>query len=289
MEFAQEYAALRWSVVVAFLFASVVVLGRLAAPAGGMRRMAGECGDDGAVPLVVVGNAANSGRPQANSMGEGAVACHESDAAHLIMCLVMLAMLIFPAGANPVALRGVLLAMIVVFAALLVDRIVEWRSAARLVPGDRMVALGYHIIVAFAMLYAISGHGADGHTGGPTPVPALALAALFAVDAIALIVAASTGRRQRWLGHPIGASTGSVQLSSAEASSMLLDTARSGSIESGSIPVAQGEPDVTRSPSGPAGSVRTGSLASRALSSAMVPHIVMDLGTAYMLIAAVSG
>jgi len=292
VEFAQDYAALRWSVVVAFLFASAVVLGRLAAPAGEMRRMAGECGDGGAVPLVV--GAANSGRPQVNSIGEGAAACHESDAAHLIMCMVMLAMLVFPAGANPLVLRGVLIAMIVVFAALLVDRIVEWRSATRMVPGDRVVALGYHIIVAFAMLYAISGHGAGRHAGGPTPVPALVLAALFAVDAVALIVAASTGRGQRWLGHPIGPSTGSARRSSAESSSMPLVTAQPGSVESdlvesGSIPIGQGEPDSTRSSSVPAGSIQTGSFVSRALSSAMVPHIVMDLGTAYMLIAAVSG
>lgn len=241
VEFAQEYAALRWSVIAAFLFAAAVVLGRMAAPAREMRRMPGQCGDPGtvAVPLVGVGRAAASLRPQANSIGSGTAACHESDAAHLIMCLVMLAMLVFPAGANPVALRGVLIAMIVVFAALLVDRIVESRSATRLVPGDRMVALGYHIAVAVAMLYAMSGHGAGGHADGPTPVPALVLATLFTADAIALIIAASTGRRQRWLGHPIG------------------------------------PPKPT-------------SFITRALSSALVPHLVMDLGTTYTLIAAIS-
>ncbi|MEU0505696.1 DUF5134 domain-containing protein [Nocardia sp. NPDC005998] len=235
--FAQEYAALRWSVVVAFLFAAAVVLGRLAAPAREMRRMAGECGDAGtvAVPLVGVGRATDSLRPQANSMGEGAAACHESDAAHLIMCLVMLAMLVFPTGANPVALRGVLVAMVVVFAALLLDRIVQWRSATRLMPADRMVALGYHIVVALTMLYTMSGHGPGSHVDGPKPIPALALATLFAADAIALIIAASTGRPQRWLGHPIGPSTGPLR--------------------------------------------------TRALSSAMIPHLVMDLGTTYMLIA----
>ncbi|WP_433684116.1 DUF5134 domain-containing protein [Nocardia sp. CA-119907] len=245
VEFAHEYAALRWSVVVAFLFAAAVVLGRLTAPARAMRRMPGQCGDPGtvAVPLVGVGRAADSLRPQAHSTGQSVAACHESDAAHLIMCLVMLAMLVFPAGADPVALRGVLIAMIVVFAALLVDRIVEWRSATRLVPGDRMVALGYHLVVAVAMLYAMSGHGARGHAGGPVPVPALALATLFAADAIALIIAASTGRRQRWLGHPIGPPTDSPQ---------------------------------------------PGSFITRTLSSAMIPHLAMDLGTTYMLIAAIS-
>jgi hypothetical protein len=283
VEFAQEYAALRWSVVVAFLFASVVVLGRLAAPAGEMRRVAGEYGAGGAVvvPLVGGASAANFGCTQANSTVRGAAACHESDAAHLIMCLVMLAMLVFPAGADPVALRGVLIAMIVVFGALLVDRIVQWRSATRLVPGARMVALGYHVVVASAMLYAISGHGAGGHAGGPAHAPALALAALFTADAITSIVAATTGHGQRWLGHPIGLPTGSAQRDSAEASSMLLDAGRSGSIP--------GQPGSTQPAPVVTGSTQTGSFVGRALSSAMVPHIVMDLGTAYMLIAAVSG
>ncbi|MFX0580867.1 DUF5134 domain-containing protein [Nocardia nepalensis] len=280
VEFAQEYAALRWAVVLAFLLASAVVLGRLAAPAGELRRVAGECGAV-VVPLVGGSSTADFGCAQANSMGKGTAACHESDAAHLIMCLVMLAMLVFPAGADPVALRGVLIAMIVVFAALLVDRIVQWRSATRLVPGARMVALGYHVVVASAMLYAISGHGASGHAGGPARVPALALAALFTADAIASIVAATTGRAQHWLGHPIGLPAGSAQRDSVEAISMPVDMARSGSIpgQPGSTPTA---PVVT-------GSTQTGSVAGRALSSAMVPHIVMDLGTAYMLVAAVSG
>lgn len=243
-EFVREYAGLRWSVVVAFLFASAVVLGRLAAPAGGaaVRRTAGE-GDVVGRPVADVARHVVPARPQANSVR---AACHESDAAHLIMCLVMLAMLVFPAGADPVALRGVLIAMLVVFAALLMDRILEWRNAHRALPVDQMVALGYHIVVATAMLYAMSGHSAGGHSGGPAHGPALLLAAVFATDAFALIIAASTGRGQRWLGHPIGVRT-------------------------------------------PADSMAAGSLVGRALSSALVPQLVMDLGTAYMLIAAVSG
>lgn len=245
VEFVREYAGLRWSVVVAFLFASAVVLGRLAAPAGGaaVRRPAGECGVIGRPVADAARHVLDSARPQGNSVR---AVCHESDAAHLVMCLVMLAMLVFPVGADPVALRGVLIAMLVVFAALLMDRIMQWRNAHRALPVDQMVALGYHIAVAAAMLYAMSGHSSGGHSGGPAHGPALVLAVLFATDACALIIAASAGVGQRWLGHPIGIRT-------------------------------------------PADSPAAGSLVGRTLSSALVPHLVMDLGTAYMLIAAVSG
>lgn len=220
VEFAQEHAALRWSVVVAFLFAAAVVLGRLAA-SNGVR-------------------GTETVRLHVNS--PSAAACHESDAAHLIMCMVMLAMLVFPVGADPVALRGVLIALIVVFVALFADRIARWRNAPAAVPDDRIIALGYHIAVSAAMLYAIAGHHAGAHAGGPAPGPALTVAALFTADAFALIVAASTGRFRRWLGHPIGIRTDSRQ---------------------------------------------SASCIGRALTSAIVPHVVMDLGTAYMLIAAV--
>ncbi|MFE9320535.1 DUF5134 domain-containing protein [Nocardia sp. NPDC052278] len=224
VEFAQEYAALRWSVVVAFVFAAAVVLGRLAAPDGVGR----------AEPI----------RLQADSPGMNAAACHESDAAHLIMCMVMLAMLIFPMGADPVVLRGVLIALIIVFAALLVVRIMQWRNMTRVLPDDRVIAVGYHIAVAAAMLYSIAGHSAGMHGDGSAPGPALTLTALFTADALALLVAASTGRCRRWLGHPIDIRTGPQQ---------------------------------------------SASFVTRALTSAIVPHIVMDLGTAYMLIAAVCG
>jgi hypothetical protein len=241
-EFVQQYAALRWSVVLAFLVASAIVVVRLAAPvgAGGMPRSAGErCGPDRS---VAVGESAVSpaeylgARQNSNASVAVPTAYHESDAAHLIMCLVMLTMLVFPAGANPHALYGVLTAMTVVLGILLIGRIVEWHSENRALPVDRMVALGYHVLAAGAMLYAMSGHGAGGQADGPSPGPALALAALFIADALVAIVAVSAGWRHQWLGHPIGA----------------------------------------------------GSSTSR-LSSALVPHMVMDLGTAYMLVAAVSG
>ncbi|MGY4101777.1 DUF5134 domain-containing protein [Nocardia sp. R16R-3T] len=220
VEFAQEYAALRWSVVVAFLIAAAVVLGRLAVSNG----------VGGAEPVHL----------QVNS--PGAAPCHESDAAHLIMCMVMLAMLVFPMGADPAAMRGVLIALIIVMVALLADRITQWRKVTRARPDDRIIALGYHIAVSAAMLYAIAGHHAGAHADGPAPGPALSVAALFSTDALALIVAVSTGRFRRWLGHPIGIRT-----------------------DSG----------------------RSASFLGRALTSAIVPHFVMDLGTAYMLIAAV--
>lgn len=221
VEFAQEYAALRWSVVVAFLFAAAVVLGRLVASGG-------------------IGGA-ETVRVQEHSPG---AACHESDAAHLIMCMVMLAMLVFPMRADPVALRGVLIALIIVFAALLVTRITQWRNTTRALPDDRMIALGYHIAVAAVMLYAMAGHHAGAHVGGPALGPALTLAALFTTDALALIVAAGTGRCRRWLGHPLGIRTAPQ---------------------------------------------RSTSFVGRALTFVIVPHLVMDLGTAYMLIAAASG
>ncbi|MFE7800064.1 DUF5134 domain-containing protein [Nocardia sp. NPDC057440] len=229
-EFVQEYAALRWSVVMAFLCTSAIVVVRLATPsaAGVMPRSAGDALAEYA-----------RRRDDSSSDGDGPNTCHESDAAHLIMCLVMLTMLVFPTGANPLALRGVLTAITVVFVVLLLGRIAEWHSEGRAMPADRMVALGYHVVAAGAMLYAMSGHRDGGHGGGPEPGPILGLAALFAVDAVAAIVAVSAGWRYHWLGHPVGAAAGA----------------------------------------------RTG----RMLSSAIVPHVVMDVGTAYMLIAVVYG
>ncbi|WP_194814353.1 DUF5134 domain-containing protein [Nocardia sp. XZ_19_385] len=258
--FVQEYAALRWSVVGAFLVASVIVVGRLAAPA---RWAAGRCGgwsaageglggrEFGGGRVVVQGGqrrwntaarevigdpcgrpaGADSARRQEDSVPStvseqdravlaAGAAHYESDAAHLLMCLVMLAMLVFPASANPEALRGVLIAMTVVFAALLVSRITQWRKGSR----EQVVALGYHLLAAAAMWYAMSGHSAAGHAG-PMPVVAFGLAALFLMDAFA--VAATGGR------HLLGHASGPV------------------------------------------------------LTSALVPHVVMDLGTAYMLVGAV--
>ncbi|MEV0246208.1 DUF5134 domain-containing protein [Nocardia sp. NPDC050712] len=232
--FVQEYVVLRWLVVAAFLLASAIVIGRLAAP---VRRPAGVGagpGDSrGSERVVIRGGVRNragdeleqllapgDSRAPDRVVPTARAAQHESDAAHLLMCLVMLAMLMFPAGAKPEALRGVLVAMTVVFAILLVTRIAEGRSGSR----DRVVAIGYHVVAAAAMLYAMSGHSESGHTG-PAPVVAFGLAALFLADAVAVLV---TGGRH-WLGHPAG-------------------------------PV---------------------------LTSALVPHVVMNLGTAYMLVGAV--
>ncbi|MEU7766131.1 DUF5134 domain-containing protein [Nocardia sp. NPDC049190] len=117
----------------------------------------------------------------------------ESDAAHLVMCLVMLGMLLFPSGVRPAALRGVLTALIVVFAVLLVTRILESSAHPRPRPIDRMVPLGYHIVAAAAMLYAMSGHSASGHAGGPAVGPALGLAVLFLLDALLVALAALAG------------------------------------------------------------------------------------------------
>lgn len=233
-QFVQEYAALRWSVVAAFLIAGAIVLGRLAAPA---RLVEGaESVGSGSVNRI---------RQQGDSTSGGAEPMsgyHESDAAHLIMCLVMLAMLVFPAAASPPAVRGVLTAMVVVFAALWVSRILEWRSAPDRPPAERLVPLGYHAVTAAAMLYAMSGHAMSGHSGGPAPIPALGLAALFAADALTVALA---------VGRPFVDTPGYL--------GVLL---RSG----GCVAALTGPRQ----------------------RAATVPHVVMDLGTAYMLIAAVS-
>ncbi|MFI6043738.1 DUF5134 domain-containing protein [Nocardia sp. NPDC051321] len=230
-QFVQEHAALRWSVVAAFLIAGAIVLGRLAAPV----RLVAEAEPSGAV---------DHGWRQGDStpVGPTTAGYHESDAAHLIMCLVMLAMLMFPTGASPSAVRGVLTAMIVVFAALLVSRISAWHSAPDATPVERLVPLGYHTVTAAAMLYAMSGHAMSGHTGGPGTIPALGLAAVFAADA--LLVALAVGR-------PLADTPGYLGIL----------------LRSGGCVAALTGPKRR---------------------SAMVPHVVMDLGTAYMLIAAVS-
>ncbi|MFC6012632.1 DUF5134 domain-containing protein [Nocardia lasii] len=187
-EFVEQYALVRWPVVAAFVLASGIVATRLA------RRV-----------------------PQAQRADTA------SDSAHLLMCLAMLAMLVFPAGTDPHAMRGVLTALTVTFALLLVERCVRRRSGA---PDHGVQALGYHTVAAAAMLYAMAAHGA---THGETGWPALGLAVLFALDA--LLVLATLGRRSRWhhAVHPVG---------------------------------------------------------SHPLTSALVPHVVMDIGTAFMLIAA---
>ncbi|WP_156371120.1 DUF5134 domain-containing protein [Nocardia arizonensis] len=198
-QFVQQYAAMRWAVVAVFGMTAALVVVRLATPR----------------PAVTVGS---SPSPH----GDSVIDHRESDAAHLIMCMVMLSMLVFPTGSNPQALRGVLTAMTVVFAILLIERIARWRGDFHVRTGG---ALGYHLLAAAAMLYAMSGHSAMGHAG-PAPVPALLFAVLFCLDAVVILVAAITGR-----GHGFGVPSAGV----------------------------------------------------------MVPHVVMDIGTAYMLVGAVVG
>ncbi|WP_280395845.1 DUF5134 domain-containing protein [Nocardia brasiliensis] len=222
-QFVQQYAGLRWAVVAAFLLTAGIVVGRMVAPV--------------AVPEQVRRHGVSGPAPR------GGYA--ESDAAHLIMCLVMLAMLVFPAEANPIALRSVLTALTVVFAALLLARLAEPRTEEQPSPAtDRLVPLGYHTVTAAAMLYAMSGHVPSGHADGPAPGPALVLAGLFAADALLVTVLG-------WFGRP-----------GVDTPGYLGVVLRSG----GCVAV----------------------LAGPRRRWAMVPHVVMDLGTAYMLIAAVS-
>lgn len=219
-EFVQHYGALRWTVVAAFLFAAAIVVLRLRQPV--RAELPGECGP-----------AAERALWQPDSVARPVTGSHESDAAHLIMCLVMLTMLVFPAGASAHAMRGLLTAMVVVFAVLLISRITQCRTEGRPLLTDQSVPLAYHVLTAAAMLYAMSGHVAAAHTAGPAPIPAVVLAGLFLADALAVLGAVVSGRHFRWLGHPI---------------------------------TTAGHPRL-----------------------ALVPHLVMDIGTAYMLVAAVSG
>ncbi|MGY1942190.1 DUF5134 domain-containing protein [Nocardia asiatica] len=222
-QFVQEYAVLRWMVVAAFVIAAGIVVTRVTAPA--------------ASPVDSV--------PDAPAPSDAVVEHAESDAAHLVMCLVMLGMLVFPSGSSPHALRGVLTAMAVVFAGLLLIRAAEYVTEGRPLPIDRLVPLGYHIVAVAAMLYAMSGHTASGHAGGPAPGPALGLAALFLLDALVVAFAACTGWAHTRMPGPLG----------------LL--ARSGGC--------------------------VAALTGPARPWAALPHVVMDAGTAYMLVAVIAG
>lgn len=213
--FVTEHEVLRWGVVTAFVAAAGIVLVRHVA-----------------VP-VTPGH--TSGHRPGTWPSE--VDAHESDAAHLVMCLVMLAMLLFPVAAAPDAIRGVLIAMIVVYAGLSIVRIAHWRTASG---GDgaefRLPAVVYHLVAAAAMLWVMAGHhhgmghpdmsGAD----GPPVVPVSIVAALFALDGLLLLFPRTRTALRHSISHPSG------------------------------TPGALGA----------------------------VPHVVMDLGTAYMLIAAVA-
>ncbi|MEV6321826.1 DUF5134 domain-containing protein [Nocardia sp. NPDC051787] len=229
-QFVQEYPVLRWMVAAAFLIAAAIVLARVTADAVSLSGRQVELAD--AAP--------ESTLPQAASVEHT-----ESDAAHVVMCLVMLGMLLFPSGASPHALRGVLTAMAVVFAALLVTRAAEHAAQGSPVPIDRLVPLGYHFVATAAMLYAMSGHTSAGHAGGPAAGPALGLAVLFLLDAVLVAIAARGGWTLAHKRGPLG----------------LL-------IRSGGCVAA---------------------LTGPAKPWAAVPHVVMDAGTAYMLVAAISG
>ncbi|MFE3544831.1 DUF5134 domain-containing protein [Nocardia sp. NPDC059177] len=191
-EFVQDNGVMRWLVVVAFVVAALIVVGRLTRPRAGQRVDAA------------------------------------ADGAHLLMCLVMLAMLIFPVASDPHAMRGILTALTVAFAMLFGERLFRLRRDPAPAP-DELLALGYHTVAAAAMLYAMGGHGTD-HGAAALGWPAFALAALFVLDALLVLgTAGHRSRRWRWV-HPSG-----------------------------------GHP----------------------LTSALVPHLVMDIGTAFMLIAAI--
>ncbi|WP_280268348.1 DUF5134 domain-containing protein [Nocardia wallacei] len=198
--FVVEYDALRWGVVAAFVVAAVIVATRVLAAGS-------ECVDD------------------AGGVTVSGVVDRESDAAHLLMCLVMLAMLVFPTGAAPAAVQGVLTAMVVVYAGLLAGRILQRRVGSA--PGAQVAPLVYHVIAAAAMLWAMSGHQHGSQHAAP-PIPMLLLAALFTLDAVLMLTPGAKTRLRPALPH---------------------------------------------SPA------RT----------AVIPHIIMDLGTAYMLVAAVAG
>ncbi|WP_459547131.1 DUF5134 domain-containing protein [Nocardia sp. X0981] len=160
---------------------------------------------------------------------------HESDAAHLLMCAVMLIMVLFPQQLNGHALHGLLLAMTLVFALLFADRAVRWYRERPARPGHPVAALAYHVVAAGVMLYTMSGHSGAGHTAVPQPLVAFGFAALFLMDAVVVLVTARTGRGRRWSAHPVQWAPG------------------------------------------------------RGLPSAILPHLIMDLGMAYMLIAGAVG
>jgi hypothetical protein len=201
-EFVQEYAALRWGIVVAFVLTAVIVAAKFVVVAEG--------GTEHVLSRTI---------PAAD---------HESDAAHLLMCLVMLAMLIFPTGAAPAALRGVLTAMIVVYSVVLAGRIARWRRGDRASAGRCAAVIGYHLSAAGAMLWATAGSMQMGmpmrmHTA--PVVPMLLLAALFTLDAVLMFMPGPKSPLRHVIGHAAGP-------------------------------------------------------------AAVIPHVVMDLGTAYMLMSA---
>lgn len=167
--FVVGHAVLRWLVAGAFVGTAGVVLIGLLNP----RPVSVDDGGPSDGPVETETGVAGS-----------AAADHESDAAHLLMCAVMLAMVLFPARVSPHALHGVLLAMTVVFGLLFADRILRWYREGRVRSVGWTAVFGYHFVGAAVMLYAMSGHSAAGHAGGPPAGVMLGLATLFLVDAV---------------------------------------------------------------------------------------------------------
>jgi len=216
----QEYAVLRWGIVAGFVITAVIVVARFSEfthPVGS----ASSADLPSAEFTHPVGSASSADLP---SPSVAASADPESDVAHLLMCLVMLAMLVFPMAASPQALRGVLVAMLVAYSAVLAVRLHALRRGDR---AGRAAAFGYHLAAVAAMLWATPGPGMNMSHGGHS-MPMLLLAALFAADAVLMVVPGQTSLVRRALGHSYG-------------------------------PIA------------------------------VIPHVVMDLGTAFMLVAAATG
>ncbi|MFQ6227358.1 DUF5134 domain-containing protein [Nocardia sp. NPDC002869] len=208
--FVLDQAGVRALVALAFAVAALVVLARVMFAAPVLATGESEGG------AVGCGDAAHGGD-------------HESDAAHLLMCAVMLVMVLFPTRVHSHALHGVLLAMTLVFTLLLGDRLVRWYRDAYPRAGQRAAAIGYHLVAAAVMLFTMAGHSDGGHSAGPGP--AAVFAALFLVDAVVVLVSVRSGRARWWAAHPVAP---------------------------------------------PAG---------RGLPVAVLPHLIMDLGMAYMLLA----
>lgn len=203
--FVLDQAGVRALVAVAFAVAALVVLARVMS----------------AAPVLATADGGATGCGDPAHGGD-----HESDAAHLLMCAVMLVMVLFPTRVHGHALHGVLLAMTLVFTLLLGDRLVRWYRDAYPRSGRRAVAIGYHLVAAAVMLFTMAGHSGGGHSADPGP--ASVFAALFLVDAVVMLVSMRSGRARRWAAHPA---------------------------------------------------------ASRGPSVAVLPHLIMDLGMAYMLLA----
>ncbi|MEU1955717.1 DUF5134 domain-containing protein [Nocardia rhamnosiphila] len=208
--FVLDQAGVRALVALAFAVAALVVLARVMFAAPVLATGESEGG------AVGCGDAAHGGD-------------QESDAAHLLMCAVMLVMVLFPTRVHSHALHGVLLAMTLVFTLLLGDRLVRWYRDTYPRAGRRAAAIGYHLVAAVVMLFTMAGHSGGGHSADPGP--AAVFAALFLVDAVVVLVSVRSGRARWWAAHPVA-------------------------------PVA-----------------------GRGLPVAVLPHLIMDLGMAYMLLA----